>query len=62
VMWSVDDVSATINGPAPQAFSSRHPGGAFFAYSDGSVRFFYEYGDKSIVKWAAGRDDGNGEP
>jgi prepilin-type N-terminal cleavage/methylation domain-containing protein len=62
VMWSVDDVSANINGPAPQAFSSRHPGGAFFAYSDGSVRFFYEYGDKSIVKWAAGRDDGNGEP
>ena len=59
VMWSVDNVSAHINGPAPQAFSSRHPGGAFFAYSDGSVRFFYQYGDKNIVKWAAGRDDGN---
>jgi prepilin-type N-terminal cleavage/methylation domain-containing protein/prepilin-type processing-associated H-X9-DG protein len=61
VMWSVDDVSANVNGPAPQAFSSRHPGGAHFAYSDGSVRFFYEHGDKSIVKWAAGRDDGNRE-
>ena len=58
VMWSVDNVSANINGTAPQAFSSRHPGGAFFAYSDGSVRFFYEYGDKNIVMWAAGRDDG----
>lgn len=58
VMWSVDNVSAHINGPAPQAFSSRHPGGAFFAYSDGSVRFFYESGDKDIVMWAAGRDDG----
>jgi prepilin-type N-terminal cleavage/methylation domain-containing protein len=58
VMWSVDNVSANINGPAPQAFSSRHPGGAFFAYSDGSVRFFYESGDKNIVMWAAGRDDG----
>lgn len=58
VMWSVDNVSANINGPAPQAFSSRHPGGAFFAYSDGSVRFFYEHGDKNIVLWAAGRDDG----
>ena len=61
VMWSVDNVSANINGPAPQAFSSRHPGGAFFAYSDGSVRFFYEHGDKAIVKWAAGRDDGNAQ-
>jgi prepilin-type N-terminal cleavage/methylation domain-containing protein len=59
VMWSVDNVSANVNGPAPQAFSSKHPGGAFFAYSDGSVRFFYEHGDKSIVRWAAGREDGN---
>jgi prepilin-type processing-associated H-X9-DG protein len=61
VMWSVDDVSANVNGLAPQAFSSRHPGGAHFAYSDGSVRFFFQHGDKTIVKWAAGRDDGNGE-
>ncbi len=59
VMWSVDNLSANVNGPAPQAFSSRHPGGAFFAYSDGSVRFFFEHGDKNIVMWAAGRDDGN---
>ena len=28
VMWWVDDSSAEINGSAPQAFSSRHPGGA----------------------------------
>jgi hypothetical protein len=61
VMWSVDDVSAHINGPAPQAFSSKHPGGAFFAYGDASVRFFYEHGDKTIVKWAAGREDGNSQ-
>ncbi|WP_425616153.1 DUF1559 domain-containing protein [Anatilimnocola sp. NA78] len=59
VMWSVDDASAHVNGPAPQAFSSRHPGGAFFAYSDCSVRFFYEQGDKNVVRWAAGRDDAN---
>jgi prepilin-type N-terminal cleavage/methylation domain-containing protein len=61
VMWAVDDASSQVNGSAPQAFSSRHPGGAFFTYSDASVRFFYEHGDKSIIKWAAGRDDGNSD-
>lgn len=59
VMWNIDDTSSQVNGPAPQAFSSRHPGGAFFAYSDASVRFFYEHGDHAVVRWAAGRDDGN---
>jgi len=59
VMWWVDDAAATINGPAPQAFSSRHLGrGAFFAFCDGSVRFFREGTDPSIVKWLAGRNDG----
>ena len=58
VMWSVDDVSANINGPAPQAFSSRHPGGAHFAFCDGSVRLFGQGGEKKLVKWLAGRDDG----
>ena len=59
VMWSVDDADSRINGSAPQAFSSRHPGGAFFAYCDGSVRFFSDTADMSLAKWAAGRDDGN---
>ncbi len=59
VMWSVDDATSYVNGPAPQAFSSRHPGGAFFAFCDGSVRLFFDGGEKSVVKWLAGRDDGN---
>jgi prepilin-type N-terminal cleavage/methylation domain-containing protein/prepilin-type processing-associated H-X9-DG protein len=58
VMWWVDDTSANINGPAPQAFSSRHQGGAYFAFGDGSVRLFKSNGDPATVKWLAGRADG----
>jgi prepilin-type N-terminal cleavage/methylation domain-containing protein/prepilin-type processing-associated H-X9-DG protein len=65
VMWQVDDATADINGPAPQAFSSRHPGGAFFAFCDGSVRFFHEGGNIQNLEYLAGRNDGyivNNEP
>jgi prepilin-type N-terminal cleavage/methylation domain-containing protein/prepilin-type processing-associated H-X9-DG protein len=58
VMWWVDESTAQVNGPAPQAFSSRHPGGAMFAFCDGSVRFFRTGTDPNIVKWLAGRNDG----
>lgn len=58
VMWQVDDASAVINGPAPQAFSSRHYGGAYFAFADGSIRFFREGGNVQTLKWLAGRNDG----
>jgi prepilin-type N-terminal cleavage/methylation domain-containing protein/prepilin-type processing-associated H-X9-DG protein len=58
VMWQVDDTSAQINGTAPQAFSSRHPGGAYFAFGDGSVRFFREGANIKNLKWMAGRRDG----
>jgi prepilin-type N-terminal cleavage/methylation domain-containing protein/prepilin-type processing-associated H-X9-DG protein len=58
VMWWLDEDSADINGTAPQAFSSWHPGGAFFAFADGSVRLFREGGDVNLVRWLAGRADG----
>ena len=59
VFWYVDAAAAEINGPAPQAFSSRHTGGAYFAFCDGGVRFFRDGGDPNVVKWLAGRADGH---
>ena len=58
VMWWVDASTAQVNGPAPQAFSSRHPSGAMFAFCDGSVRFFKNTTDPNIVRYLAGREDG----
>ncbi len=58
VMWWVDNSTAQVNGTAPQAFSSRHSGGAFFGFCDGSVRFFRNGTDPNKVRWLAGRNDG----
>jgi prepilin-type N-terminal cleavage/methylation domain-containing protein/prepilin-type processing-associated H-X9-DG protein len=58
VMWYVDNATAQINGTAPQAFSSRHPFGAMFAFADGSVRYFKNDMDPNALRWLAGRMDG----
>ena len=59
VMWWVDETTAQVNGSAPQAFSSRHVGnGAWFAFCDGSVRFFRATTDPNTIRWLAGRNDG----
>jgi len=58
VMWWMDLDVATVNGPTPQAFSSRHHGGVLFGFGDGSVRFHRNGGDPNKLRWLAGRQDG----
>jgi prepilin-type processing-associated H-X9-DG protein len=58
VMWYVDQAASEVNGTAPQAFSSRHPSGAMFAFCDGSVRFFRNDMDPDKLRYLAGRADG----
>jgi prepilin-type processing-associated H-X9-DG protein len=58
VMWWMDHTAATVNGSAPQAFSSRHPGGVYFGFCDGSVRFYRNGGNPDVLRWLAGRKDG----
>ena len=56
-MWWIDEASAVINGPAPQAFSSQHPGDAMFAFGDSSTRFFREGGDVDVLRFLGGREE-----
>jgi prepilin-type N-terminal cleavage/methylation domain-containing protein/prepilin-type processing-associated H-X9-DG protein len=59
VMWWLDADTSKLNGSASQAFGSRHVGGAYFGFADGSVRFFRDSFDPSIAQWLAGRADGH---
>ena len=67
VMWWIDDGATTgpggvtylINGTSPQAFGSVHGGGAYFAYCDGTVRYFRDdAASMTTLKYLAGRSDG----
>ena len=58
VMWHLDETTAKLNGTAPQAFGSRHTGGAMFGFGDGSIRFFRSSSDPTVVKWLGNRMDG----
>jgi prepilin-type N-terminal cleavage/methylation domain-containing protein/prepilin-type processing-associated H-X9-DG protein len=58
VMWHLDDQTAKLNGTAPQAFGSRHTGGAMFGFADGSIRFFRSSSDPAVTKWLGNRSDG----
>ena len=58
VFWGLDTGDFRINGPGPQAFSSRHTGGAFFGFCDGSIHFIRDSTDPQKVLALAGRNDG----
>jgi prepilin-type N-terminal cleavage/methylation domain-containing protein/prepilin-type processing-associated H-X9-DG protein len=58
VFWGIDAGDFRLNGPGPQAFSSRHPGGVGFAFADGSVRLIRDTADPQQVIALTGRNDG----
>lgn len=57
-MWLLDGNYFAVNGPGEEAFGSAHPGGAWFLFCDGSVRFFPNGGNVELLAYLAGRADG----
>jgi prepilin-type N-terminal cleavage/methylation domain-containing protein/prepilin-type processing-associated H-X9-DG protein len=58
VYWSFDSSTYVLNGSGDQAFSSRHTGGALFAFADGHIRFISQNVDPQQMIYLAGRNDG----
>jgi prepilin-type N-terminal cleavage/methylation domain-containing protein/prepilin-type processing-associated H-X9-DG protein len=59
-MWWIDSSpDYCINGHQPQAFGSKHPGGATFLFADASVHFLSESINGQTLEWLAARNDGN---
>jgi prepilin-type N-terminal cleavage/methylation domain-containing protein/prepilin-type processing-associated H-X9-DG protein len=58
VMWWMDPITAEINGPAPQAFSSNHGNGAYCLFCDGTVRYVRDGVDINTIIYLTGRNDG----
>ena len=57
VFWSVGP-GYEINGRGPQSFSSKHGGGASFAFCDGSVHFISQSVNTPTMQVLCGRSDG----
>jgi prepilin-type N-terminal cleavage/methylation domain-containing protein/prepilin-type processing-associated H-X9-DG protein len=58
VVAHVDEVTLNGDGTAPDDFYSAHPGGAFFLFADGSVRFLHDTIRLDILRALCTRDGG----
>jgi prepilin-type N-terminal cleavage/methylation domain-containing protein/prepilin-type processing-associated H-X9-DG protein len=51
-----DDMDHGTHGTFAESFGSRHPGGAFFLFCDGGVRFIFDDADPAILNALSTRD------
>lgn len=58
IWWLNSEPAWKINGTGIQAFSSRHAGGAFFVFGDGSVQFIKTTINGTTLNNLAARNDG----
>ena len=63
ITWSIRSLGDCVKGrylleKYTSAWMLPHPGGAFFGFADGSVRFFRQSADPNTIKWLGCRNDG----